>query len=152
MASSEPLDADETVFVAGLLRGPEKRLFGEQPSADQRHAYRAARYVVLASPERSDLVRAALLHDVGKRHSRLGILGRVVASLLRQLRLEGRGRVALYLEHPAIGGAELEEAGAEPLVVEFALNHHGRRPATIHPDDWAVLLAADHTTGGLFAD
>ncbi len=133
----------------GAPRVQRRRSSGISLSADQRHAYRAARFAEQRSPQRPDLVRAALLHDVGKRHARLGILGRVLASLLRQLRLEGYGRVAVYLDHPAIGAAELEETGAEPLVVEFALHHHGKRPRTIHPDDWAVLFAADHETGSL---
>ena len=104
------------------------------------------------SRDRVDLARAALLHDVGKRHAQLGIFGRVLASLLRQVGLRGSGRIARYLDHPAIGGAELEEAGSDRLVIEFALHHHGDRPGTIQPDDWALLVAADHATGGRFAE
>ncbi|HEX2369294.1 MAG TPA: HD domain-containing protein [Acidimicrobiia bacterium] len=152
MASADPLDEDETVFVEGLLGGSEAVLFWEQPPADQRHAYRAARVVEGQARDRVDLARAALLHDVGKRHAQLGIFGRVLASLLRQVGLRGSGRIARYLDHPAIGGAELEEAGSDRLVIEFALHHHGDRPGTIQPDDWALLVAADHATGGRFAE
>jgi hypothetical protein len=104
------------------------------------------------APSRPDLVRAAMLHDVGKRHARLGIPGRVLASLFRQLRLKGFGRIGRYLDHPAIGGAELEAVGSERLVVDFAVHHHRTRPGSIDPDDWALLVAADQATGGRFAE
>jgi hypothetical protein len=152
VASSDPLDEDETVFVQGLLGGSEAVLFWEQNAADQRHAYRAARVVEGRARDRVDLARAALLHDVGKRHAKLGIIGRVLASLLRQFGLRGSGRVARYLDHPAIGGTELEEAGSNQLVIDFALHHHSDRPGTIQPDDWALLVEADHVTGGRFAE
>ena len=92
-------------------------------------------------------MRAALFHDLGKRHARLGIVGRSVAGACRALGLPTRGRVRGYLEHGPIGARELERFGASDLVVDFARHHHdGRRPAGIPQETWALLQLADDET------
>jgi predicted HD phosphohydrolase len=62
-------DPGEQVFIASALRGAAALLFAAQSPMDQAHALRAARSVAAAAPGRTDLVRAALLHDVGKTHA-----------------------------------------------------------------------------------
>jgi putative nucleotidyltransferase with HDIG domain len=99
-------------------------------------------------PERQDLVRAALLHDLGKRRSRLNVLGRSVVSGLAKVGLRwlvGRkgGRGDLYLRHGELAAEELSDLGAEPLVVAFARSHHGARPPEIEPCIWEILVSAD---------
>ena len=42
-----------------------------------------------------------------------------------------------------MGARELEDAGAELLVVMYARHHHGLRPDSISTQDWEVLDAAD---------
>lgn len=115
--------------------------FFDQPPPDQRHGYTAARSVEATRPNRPDLVRAALLHDVGKRHAGLGPLGRAAASSAIRLGLPLTPRWAVYRDHGALAAAEL--AGSEPIVVDFARSHHGARPPSIDPDDWEALVAAD---------
>ena len=119
------------------------RCFGSSLRTDQRHGLGGARYVVGGHAERRDLARAALLHDVGKRHARLGVVGRVIASLLRLVGQVGTGRIATYLDHGALAATELSDAGTKGIVVEFARAHHDVRPGEISPDDWAILEAAD---------
>lgn len=139
-----PLGPVEQAEAARLLRPAERALFWAQSAADQRHALQCARAVAARRPDRSDLIRAALLHDVGKRHAGLGAVGRAAATVLGALGLRGRGRRLAYLEHGPRGAAELEDAGAEPVVVAFALHHHGTAPAGVQPGDWAELRRADH--------
>ncbi|HSG78505.1 MAG TPA: hypothetical protein VLD62_02910 [Acidimicrobiia bacterium] len=134
----------EQAQVDGWLRPAEGPLFWSQQAADQRHAYDAARSCSRARPDRPDLVRAALLHDVGKRHAGLGIAGRVTASLLRIARLPAPGRLGTYLDHGRIGAAELADTDAEAIVVHFTRSHHqAEAPPGIDPADWAVLRRAD---------
>lgn len=134
----------EQAEVAQYLMSPsEQMMFWGQPRADQRHALEAARSVASRLPERLDLIRAALLHDVGKRHARLGWFGRVWAVLRSGIGTVTTSRMAGYLEHGRLGSEELADARAEPLVVAYARHHHGERPDTISPGDWAVLLEAD---------
>jgi len=135
--------AEGQLFVARTLTPELARLFWDQPVTDQAHGIAAARRIGSAAPERRDLVQAALLHDVGKRHARLGVIGRSLASVAAMVRMPVRGRHARYLAHGDAGAAELERAGASPIAVAFARHHHGTRPDTITPDDWKLLLEAD---------
>ena len=141
--AARPLSPREQTEVAALLRDPERDLFWRQPAADQRHCLEAARRVLSAAPGRRELARAALLHDVGKRHARLGVIGRSLASGLELVRLPAPGRLNAYLQHGPIGADELRSVGAEGLVVAFTEHHHGTRPAHIQQDDWMLLLEAD---------
>lgn len=134
----------EQLEVAALLEGEEEaRLFWSQGTADQRHGLQSARRVQAQRPEARRLARAALLHDVGKRHAGLGIMGRTVAAIVERLHLRPAGRVAVYLDHGARGAEDLEGAGSEPLVVQFARHHHRERPPAIDAGDWMVLQDAD---------
>jgi hypothetical protein len=140
---AHPLRPAEQAWVASLLRPAEWALFWGQAAADQRHAFACARAARAALPERDDLARAALLHDVGKRHADLGALGRSLATTLRFLRLPAHGRLAAYLAHAATGAADLAAAGAEPVVVDFARHHHAPRPEGLPSADWDVLCRVD---------
>jgi len=140
---SRPLSPTEQQRVSSLLRPAEAPLFWAQPVADQRHGLASADHLAEQLPGRSDLQRAALLHDVAKRHARLGVMGRTFASLSEILRMRVGGRVHVYLDHGPIGAEELAAAGAEEIVVEFTRAHHGARPESIHEDDWSALIAAD---------
>ena len=90
------------------------------------------------------MVRAALLHDIGKRHARLSPVARSVVTAVAKLRLPVGRRGALYLAHGRLAADELSHLGAEALVVDFAACHHEERPDSINPEDWATLVVADH--------
>jgi putative nucleotidyltransferase with HDIG domain len=140
---ARPLDEVEHRQVQALLRSDERHIFESQPAIDQRHGFEAMERIRAAHGNRLDLQRAALLHDVGKRHARLGVLGRVVATLFAKLQLPVRGRFRSYLEHGPLAADELKQLGAEGIVIDFARDHHGQRPRTITSEDWALLQNAD---------
>lgn len=146
--ASPALQPDEAGWVRSRLRPVEAALFFAQGRADRRHGYRAGRWVAERSGDRPDLVRAALLHDVGKRHARLGVAGRVAASLLALLGRRPGGRMGTYLAHGPLAAAELADLGAEPVVVEYARHHHGDRPTRFDPEDWRLLDEADRARLG----
>jgi hypothetical protein len=147
-----PLSADELQELAGLIEGPILEAYLRQGVADQRHGLDAARYVRDRNG-RSEVVLAALLHDLGKRQARLGIAGRVLASVLARLRLPTPGRLGVYLDHPRLGAAELRELGLGGIVIHYTVHHHGTRPESIDPADWTLLSEADSTfTGGSAID
>ncbi len=125
------------------LNEPEQSLFFAQSNVDQRHGYTAALTVVADGVDDPVVIRTALLHDIGKRHAHLGVIGRVIASLLILLRIPLRGRWAAYRDHGEIAAGELEAIGSDPLIVDFARQHHGERPSTIDPDTWRLLQKAD---------
>jgi hypothetical protein len=107
-------------------------------NADRRHSVAVARRID-RGPE---TIAAALLHDVGKVESGLGTFGRVLATIIGPGR--ARGRMAVYLRHDLIGAELLAAAGARPLVVTWAREHHlPPERWTVPPDIGAALKAAD---------
>jgi hypothetical protein len=140
---ARPLTGDEEAWIASRLGPGELALFSDQPVQDQRHGFEAARWVDSETESRPDLVRAAMLHDIGKRHARLGILGRVVASLAMKLRIPLTRRFARYRDHGPLGGDELRALGVESLVWKYARCHHGPPDPDIETADLAILDRAD---------
>jgi response regulator RpfG family c-di-GMP phosphodiesterase len=109
---------------------------------DRRHAVGVARRVSAALDDSATrpVLAAALLHDVGKVDSNLGVFARVAATLRSSVMgaeraVSGSGRMARYTNHPSIGAAMLRGAGADDLTVAWAAEHHLPAPA------WTVPLA-----------
>ena len=143
VASARPLSPGERAAVGSWLTPALGDIFFSQQPADQRHGYHAGASVAAAGHRAPDVVTAALMHDVGKRHAGFGVAGRSIASVMILLSLPLSERMVIYRDHGIVAARELARAGAPPLVVDFALHHHGRRPATIAEDVWAALKAAD---------
>jgi hypothetical protein len=137
-----PLDAAERAAVEGWLDPGQTWLFFSQPDADQRHGLHAG-LIVLDGGADPETIRAALLHDVGKRHARLGVIGRSLASISIRLGLPLSRRWRLYRDHGATAAWELEALGCDGIVVDFARHHHDRRPDTIPSPTWDLLQLAD---------
>ena len=122
--------------------------FRRQPHHDQRHAIGVARAVqadLAATPYADDdrWLAAALLHDIGKLDSGLGVWGRVTATVSATVAghdmadswSQGRGftrRVGLYLRHPELGADRIRLAGAPEEAACWAAAHHD-------PSTWAAL-------------
>jgi len=141
--TARSLTTSEMAAVRGWLAPDLFELFRAQPTADQRHGYGAALQVVAGGSDDRDTIVAALMHDVGKRHARLGVFARSVATILIRLHiLQGR-RVMAYRDHGLVGAHELAGAGAPALAVDFAMHHQGERPPSIPEPTWDLLIAAD---------
>jgi hypothetical protein len=136
------LSPAEQAWVNQVLRKDLAGLFWEQPAIDQRHSYQVARRTEAVLGDHPAALTAALLHDVGKRHSRAGVVGRSLATVLDVLRLPMPPDWRDYRDHERIGSAELAELGADPLTVAFAA---GQRPDpdTVKTRVWDALVAAD---------
>ena len=143
VASARPLQPSEKDAVASWLSPALAEIFFDQPREDQRHGYHAALVVIARGNRAEDVIEAALLHDVGKRHAGLRLIGRSAASLMIKLGLPVPVRVSAYNDHGLTGARELAAAGASRLTVDFAAHHHGARPASIDESVWEVLQAAD---------
>lgn len=141
--TAQPLTPSEQELVRSYLAVEDIELFWDQRSADQRHGIEVAQRVAAALPGDATAIRAALLHDVGKRAGDLGAVTRSIATVLDGFDLPVTARMRSYRDHGAIGADELAAAGCEPLVVDFARLHPGPPPPGEDPRRWQVLLDAD---------
>jgi hypothetical protein len=154
-----PPRADDVEWVRTVLAPNSFTMWQRQPNHDRRHAIAVARGVQteLAGTEYADDPRwtaCALLHDIGKLDARLGVYGRVVATVAGAA--AGRGtagawsersgftrRVGLYLRHPELGADRIRLAGGPEEAARWAAAHH----AAERPDDLgipdAVVVALD---------
>jgi predicted HD phosphohydrolase len=149
--------------VRGILSEATFTQFRRQPNHDQRHAIGVARDVErrLGGTEYAGDDRwlaAALLHDIGKLDARLGVYGRVVATVAGNA--AGRDmaeawsarqgftrRVGLYLRHAELGADRIRLAQGPDDAARWAAVHH--RPeqwesTDIPPQVIAALDAADN--------
>jgi hypothetical protein len=126
--------------VRGVLGAEPYALWRRMPNHDRRHSIAVARRVqrALDGTEHGgndDWLAAALLHDVGKLDARLGVLGRVGATLagaaaghdMAPVWSEKHGitrRVGLYLRHPEIGADHIRVAGGPDVAARWAAAHH----------------------------
>ena len=144
----EPSARDEAL-ARGSLDEQALDLWLQQAPGDRRHSAAVAREVARAAgdePVPEWVITAALLHDVGKVDTGLGVVGRVVAGVLKLVRV-GRfpGRVGRYLRYPEVGAAMLADAGCDPRAVAWAAEHHRPARQRTAPARWADrLAAADH--------
>jgi hypothetical protein len=155
--------ADDLAWVEGVLTPAGYVQFRRQPNHDQRHAIGVARDVqarLAGTPYAGDprWLSAALLHDIGKLDSRLGVYGRVVATVSGAVAgreqagawSESTGftrRVGLYLRHAELGADRIRLAGEPEEVAIWAAAHHD--PSTwddlpIPPEVVAALDEADN--------
>lgn len=116
LSRAEPLDVDVDWVGTKLLSG-EMQLWMAMPVHDRRHSIQVARrYELLTgSTATRDELAAALLHDVGKTASSLGLTGRVAATLVGP---RGR-RFREYHEHEAIGASMCRTAGSSTTTVSM---------------------------------
>ena len=101
--------AIDVAWVNATLRENEYDLWSRMKSHDQRHSIEVARRFTELHPTFSrDEVAAALLHDIGKAESDLGVLGRVIATVVGPIGT----RFRLYHDHESIGLNLCREAGS----------------------------------------
>jgi hypothetical protein len=147
---------EDRVWVEGVLEPGEFGLWARQPGHDRRHSAEVARQVEAAlagGPHAGDSrwPACALLHDIGKLASGLGISTRVLATGGAVADWEEhrglRRRIALYLRHPEIGADMIRLAGGRDEVAHWACAHHDRAlldPTLVPAPVVAALVAADN--------
>lgn len=150
----QPLSEEARSEVAAVLSETELALFNRFGPSDQWHSYRV--FCMLREGDQTNpaLLKAALLHDVGKTLLPLTIWERALIVLLGGLFPErtrewGREEInncqlsivnyqlsvkwwrrpfVVKEQHPAWGTTMVEEAGSEPLVVALVGRHQDELP------------------------
>jgi putative nucleotidyltransferase with HDIG domain len=145
---AEVTPQDES-FIAQRLTQPEIELFQQMSLADRRHCLNVAYTVAELSSgyhglNLTVLIKAALLHDVGRRRGDVSTIDKIFAVMSRAVfgsgitqkwGKQGRGsalenlRHAFYVSahHSQLGADLLRLAGTEEQVINLVRYHH-------HPD------------------
>ena len=110
--SQKPPLVTEIAQVKSILTTLEFDLWSTMPPMDQRHSIVVMqRFVGLHASATKFEIRAALLHDVGKTASNLGVIQRVMATLV--------GRISKsfsdYHEHEQIGAQMLQKIDSHEI-------------------------------------
>lgn len=118
-------------FARDHLPDPEYQLYTSMEGPDRDHAVRVAKALLARRPDAEQvLVRAALLHDVGKSGLPFRVWQRIVAHLVTPdlpaaPRLDGLAGVQQRnLHHPSYGAALIREAGGCEAVARLIERHH----------------------------
>jgi hypothetical protein len=125
--------ADQLARVHAVLTPAEADLWGAMPRVDQVESIAVLERLPAAVAADDRWAAAALLHDVGKTASGLGVIGRAAATVRGRI---GGGAIVSgswgeYLRHAEIGADALAAVGARPEAVAWARAHH-------RPDDWPL--------------
>lgn len=148
------LSTADWALVARYLTPAQLALFKCLPENDQQHALAVARTLLDQGWKDTELIQAALLHDIGKMDSGLHLMYRVAIVLLRALWPAGLRWLAasdrgwrrpfhIHQHHPEIGARLAAEAGASPRVVELILHHQSPACGGADARELAALQAAD---------
>jgi HD domain len=137
-----PPGARDIAWVESLLEPGELALWRRIPNHDRRYSIRVAknveaRLVGTDFAGQSRWLAAALLHDVGKLDSGLGVVGRSVATVMgaaagsarvdQWTSVSGfRRRVAWYRQHDERGAERIRAAGGRDEAARWARVHHHR--------------------------
>jgi len=134
--------ASDDAWVRTFLLPTEYDVWARMANHDRRHSIGVARRVQLGLSgseyaDQPEWLEAALLHDVGKLDSRLGVFGRVGATIagsaaghdMADAWSTKRGitrRVGLYLRHGELGATRIRVAGGSEAAARWAAAHHDR--------------------------
>ena len=128
----------ELVEVQATLTPQLFAVFGQLNPAEQHHAYNVRRTLIAHGHTQSDLLIAALLHDVGKSKMPLAVWEKVAIVLgnrfaSRTVSGWGNGPATRWRrpfvnaqQHPAWGAQMVAASGASPLVIELVKRHQDK--------------------------
>jgi hypothetical protein len=143
------IDENDKSFINMYLSEAERECFYSLPKYEQAHSLRVAREVLKESLENSlydiMLIKAALLHDIGKANSGLNIITKSIFVILDKLfpkllkRFTSVDIINAYYYHPEIAVTVLRDE--DDYVKYLIKNHHNYDMK--HDEKLIILQKAD---------
>jgi putative nucleotidyltransferase with HDIG domain len=122
---------EDEKFISEYLTRQEKELFFRLRVSEQYHSLKVAYGCSKHMPYNKVLVRAALLHDIGKIDTNLHLLNKVFVVLVAKFEIESKllptfiQKAIVFKEvHPERGYNRLAEIKVEEDVLQLVKNHH----------------------------
>ena len=128
------LDEEDIAFIHQYLNEEERKLFSRLIEYEQKHSINVARDVIKECKESrieaNRLIKAALLHDIGKITNRLNVVDKSVIVLLDKFtrgklkKAKGIKKIDIYYNHGAKGVEVLKPYGYDDRLLYLIKNHH----------------------------
>lgn len=140
----------DDAWAKSQLGASEFELYRQLPGPERVHAVRVALSLLRKRPQAgSELVRAALLHDVGKLGTPGFVLWRVLTHVLPRVQIASEPRLKglagarqARAHHAAYGAALIRAGGGSEVVARLVERHHDAGVA----GEAALLRSADDLT------
>ncbi|MCB2295810.1 HD domain-containing protein [Clostridium algoriphilum] len=134
LAIVSKINNEDINFLETYLEGFELELFNQLPIYEQKHCINVARDVKLTCNQRKllseELVKVALLHDIGKIYSRMNPIDKSIMVILHNI-TKGKIRackkiknVNMYYNHGVIGYKLLKKYEYTDRFLFLVRNHH----------------------------
>lgn len=152
LAPVPPFGPEQRVRCGAVLGEELLAVFDELEDRDKWHSFGVMTNVLMVIPDApTEVLQAALLHDIGKASAALSVPMRVLATALepagrlRILRAAGGGRrsqMHAYWTYEAVGAERLRSIdGVHPWVIAWAAEHHQDESEWTIPLEWGWVLA-----------
>ncbi|AOY78103.1 HD domain-containing protein [Clostridium formicaceticum] len=122
---------EDIVFIKSHLSEKEQNLFFQLRKSEQRHCLNVAYGCHQEAPQNPDLVKAALLHDIGKIGSNLTLVNKSFVVIIQKLKLKGKMlppflQKALHYKnnHAELGYQLLLKLQLNDRILFLVRNHH----------------------------
>lgn len=133
-AINSNLTQDDIKFIKGNLNNDELNLFSKLTMSEQKHcinvAYDVKSECELKNINSSLLIKAALLHDIGKIHKKLNAIDKSIMVIADNIsngyfeRFSNIEKVNVYYNHDKIGKKILENYNEQERLLYLVENHN----------------------------
>lgn len=130
------IDENDIKYLNIHLNETEKKLFMKLKKSEQKHCINVAKDVEQICFNKNikcdKLIKAALLHDIGKIKGKLNVFDKSIIVILDYIskgrlgRLKTIKKINVYYNHGEIGAEILKEYGYEQRFLYLIRNHHNK--------------------------